>query len=159
MSAVQPALQLSLLDRLSNTLDEDINSTNVYSNYGRQAYRRSIRRDLEALLNAKLHWHTWPEWYGELDLSLFSYGLPDFSSMPLSSQDGRDKLCQIVEQTIRKFEPRFIDLSVTTVSEEQPLDRVMRLRIHALCHADPEPEEMTFDSEVEPLSLGIKIVE
>ncbi|WP_432464171.1 type VI secretion system baseplate subunit TssE [Agarivorans sp. QJM3NY_33] len=154
-----PALQLSLLDRLCNTHDDALASNGVYSIYGRQAYRQSIRRDLEALLNAKLHWHTWPEWYHELDLSLFSYGLPDFSSMPLSSQDGRERLCQIVEQTIRKFEPRFIDVSVSTVSDEQPLDRVLRLRIHALCHADPEPEEMTFDSEVEPVCLGIKIVE
>jgi len=159
MSGVQSALQLSLLDRLSNGLDDQPISGDIYSGYGRQAYRRSIRRDLEALLNAKLHWHTWPEWYSELDLSLFSYGLPDFSSMPLSSQDGRELLCQIVEQTIRKFEPRFIDLSVTTVNDEQPLDRILRLRIHALCHADPEPEEITFDSEVEPVCLGIKIVE
>ena len=159
MSGLSPVLLPSLLVRLSNEHDSELGQG--YSNVKRhrQEYRQSIRRDLEALLNSKLHWHVWPEWYRELDQSLFSYGLPDFSSMPLSSQDGREKLCKIVEETIRKFEPRFIEVSVKTLSDEQPLDRVMSIRIYAICHSNSEPEEMIFDSEVEPVCLGIKIAE
>jgi type VI secretion system protein ImpF len=146
-------LQSSLFNRLSESNDA------VEKRGNRATYRQSIRRDLEALLNSKLHWDTWPEWYSELNHSLFSYGLPDFSSMPLSSQDGRERLCHIVAQAIRKFEPRFSQVSVKTITEDQPLDRVLRIRIQALCHADPEQIEMTFDSEVEPVCLGIKIPE
>ncbi|WP_394144964.1 type VI secretion system baseplate subunit TssE [Vibrio atypicus] len=146
-------MQLPLFDRLSEeyALDAEVGS--------RENFRRSIRHDIEALLNSKLHWHVWPEWYGELDRSLMTYGLPDFSSMPLSSQDGRDSLCRVVEQAIRTFEPRFVDVSVETLDKEQPLDRILKLRICAICMIDGEPEEVVFDSEVEPVCLGIKVSE
>lgn len=158
MKAMHSRLIPSLLDRLID--DSDNASQQNNRGYVSQfSYRQAIRRDLETLLNTKIHWCTWPEWYGELERSLFSYGLPDFSSMPLSSQDGRERLCQIVEETIRKFEPRCIDTSVSIVEKEQPLDRVLQLKIFALCHAEFGPEEMVFNSEVEPLSLGIKIAE
>lgn len=147
-------LQPSLFNRLTETSDAQQQGLNR-----RNAYRQSIRRDLEALLNSRLNWNTWPEWYTELDCSLFGYGLPDFSAMPLSSRDGRDKLCGIVEQAIRRFEPRFIVVSVKTINDEQPLDRILRLRIRAICQTDDNQIEMTFDSEVEPVCLGIRIAE
>ncbi|XQF94212.1 hypothetical protein ACOBV9_18410 (plasmid) [Pseudoalteromonas espejiana] len=45
-----------------------------------------MRRDIEALLNARIQWHTWPTQYKELATSCLSYGLPDFSSMSASSR-------------------------------------------------------------------------
>lgn len=151
------ALMPSLLDRL---LDDAPESTaNPPRSFTWRDMRHSVRRDLENLLNAKVHWYVWSKYYPELDQSLFAYGLPDFSAMPLSSLDGRQALCQIIEDTIRKFEPRFADVAVTVVGEEQPIDRILRLRIHALFHATPETEEVTFDSEIEPICLGIRISE
>lgn len=147
----------SLLDRLID--DSPELGENVVQPFTWRDMRQSVRQDLENLLNAKVHWHIWSKYYPELDHSLFSYGLPDFSAMPLSSLDGRQTLCRIIEETIRKFEPRFADVAVTVVGEEQPVDRILRLRIHALFHASPEPEEVTFDSEVEPVCLGIRISE
>lgn len=143
--------QLPLFDRLS---DEDFLAMDV-----RESVKQSIRKDIESLLNSKLHWCVWPEWYEELDNSLMAYGLPDFSSMPLSSQDGRENLCRIVERTIRRFEPRFVDVRVHTVDSEQPLDRVLKLRITAISVANGVQEEVVFDSEVEPVCLGIKVSE
>lgn len=121
--------------------------------------RQSVRRDLENLLNAKVQWHVWPESYKELDKSLLSYGLPDFSSMAMDSLDGRQALCRRIEETIRRFEPRFIDVEVTLLDEEQPLDRVLKIRIDALLYADPVPEPITFDSEIEPVHLGLKVTD
>lgn len=143
-------LQLSLLDRLSDEPSQQ------KINYALRI-RQSIRRDLEALLNSKIHWQVWPQWYEELDESLYRYGLPDFSSMPLSSQDGRDKLCAIIETAIRTFEPRLTAISVETIDQEQPIDRILRLRIKAFCRGVVDPEEMVFDSEIEPVSLGVTV--
>lgn len=119
--------------------------------------RQSVRRDLENLLNSKVQWHVWPDSYSELDKSLLNYGLPDFSSMAMDSLDGRQALCKRIEYTIRLFEPRFVDVSISLIDEEQPLDRVLRVRIEALLYADPYPETITFDSEIEPVNLGLKV--
>ncbi|MGF1725742.1 type VI secretion system baseplate subunit TssE [Photobacterium nomapromontoriensis] len=151
------ALMPSLLDRLLD--DSPESSVNSHRTFTWRDMRHSVRRDLENLLNAKVHWYVWPKYYSELDCSLFAYGLPDFSAMPVGSKDGRQELCQIIEETIRKFEPRFADVAVTVIGDEQPIDRILRLRIHALFHATPETEEVIFDSEIEPICLGIRISE
>ncbi|PSU34136.1 type VI secretion system baseplate subunit TssE [Photobacterium lutimaris] len=156
MKTSQPLVP-SLLDRLIDDAPEDL--SNHSRSYTWRDMRQSVRRDLENLLNAKMTWVIWPKCYPELDRSLLAYGLPDFSAMPLSSQDGRQRLCRIIEETIQKFEPRFADVAVTVVGESEHVDRILRLRIHALFHATPEAEEVTFDSEVEPVSLGIRIRE
>lgn len=148
----------SILDRLMD--DDPDNQEAPLRSEGMNIaeLRRNVARDIEALLNARIQWHTWPEQYEELSVSCLSYGLPDFSSMPVSSHDGRNLLCEIVQKAIMKFEPRFIEVEVFT-DEELPLNRVLNLRINALLHADPEPEFISFNSEVEPINLGMKIIE
>ncbi|PTB91027.1 type VI secretion system baseplate subunit TssE, partial [Marivirga lumbricoides] len=54
-------------------------------------------------------------------------------------------------------EPRFVDVEVTVPEQEHGMERVLRLRIQALLYADPEPEHIMFDSEVEPVHLGLTI--
>lgn len=156
MSSSQQLLP-SILDRLIDDLPEIGHEAPCSFNW--RDMRQSVRRDLENLLNARISWLERPESCKELEYSLLAYGLPDFSAMPLSSLGGRESLCRVIEETIRKFEPRFSDVAVTVVSEEQPLDRILRLRIHALLRAEPEPEEVYFDSEVEPVYLGIRVSE
>ena len=151
-------LQASIIDRL---IDDDPDLQDAPSrNEGISIseLRNNVRRDIEALLNARIQWHTWPTQYKELSTSCLSYGLPDFSSMYVSSHEGRTVLCQTVRDAILKFEPRFIEVEVCT-DDEVPLDRVLNLRINALLYADPEPEFISFDSEVEPVNLGMKISE
>ncbi|UTV26491.1 type VI secretion system baseplate subunit TssE [Photobacterium atrarenae] len=150
-------LQPSFIDKLIDESPESERDSLSYFTW--RDMKHSVRRDLENLLNAKKQWLTWPESLSELDRSVLSYGLPDFSSMPLSSMDGKERLCATIKETILKFEPRFIDVSVSIIEEEQPLERTLKLRIHALLHTRPEPEEIAFNSEVEPVSLGFTISE
>ncbi|GAA3918574.1 type VI secretion system baseplate subunit TssE [Litoribacillus peritrichatus] len=156
MDKKQP-LQMSILDRLIDESPGFSDSPRARRGADIKKLRQSVRRDLENLLNSKVQWHVWPEAYSELDLSLLNYGLPDFSSMAMDSLDGRQALCYRIEQTIRQFEPRFIDVDVTLLDEEQPLDRILKIRIDALLYADPIPEPITFDSEIEPVHLGLKV--
>ncbi|XQW83478.1 type VI secretion system baseplate subunit TssE [Thalassotalea piscium] len=152
-------IQASILDRLIDDSPESPDIKEANKGLNLKQLRASVRRDLENLLNAKVQWLTWPENYKELDNSLLNYGLHDFSSMAVASLEGRQLLCQQVAETIKRFEPRFIEVEVEAMESEQPLDRIMRLRINALLYADPEPEYITFDSEVEPVNLGLKVVE
>ncbi|WP_077342387.1 type VI secretion system baseplate subunit TssE [Pseudocolwellia agarivorans] len=159
MNNKHQAIQASILDRLIDDSPDDYDVKELHKGQSLKQLRASVRRDLENLLNAKVQWLTWPENYQELEHSLLNYGLHDFSSMRVSSLDGRQLLCEKVSQAIKRFEPRFIEVEVEIVDKEQPLDRIMRLRINALLYADPEPEYISFDSEVEPVHLGLKVNE
>lgn len=156
LSRKQP-LQMSILDRLIDENPGHKDSTRNQRGFNLTALRMSVRRDLENLLNSRVQWHTWPESYHELELSLLNYGLPDFSVMVVDSTEGRDQLCRAVENTIRRFEPRFVDVEVSIPEVRETLERVLKLRIQALLYADPEPEHIMFDSEVEPVHLGLTI--
>ena len=148
-------LQQSLLERLidDNPGQPDRNKRG----FDLKALRQSVRRDLENLLNSRVQWHLWPQSYTELSLSLLNYGLPDFSVMVVDSAEGRQTLCRAVEEAIRRFEPRFVDVEVSVPEQEHGMERVLRLRIQALLYADPEPLHIMFDSDVEPVHLGLTI--
>ncbi|KKO50639.1 lysozyme [Arsukibacterium sp. MJ3] len=151
------ALQMSLLDRLIDDAPGQKDPGRQRRGFDLKALRQSVRRDLENLLNTRVQWHVWPESYTELSQSLLNYGLPDFSVMVVDSIEGRQQLCRAVEQCIRRFEPRFVEVEVSLPDEQQTIERVLRLRIQALLYADPEPEHIMFDSEVEPVHLGLTI--
>lgn len=151
-------LQASILDKLIDNEPDFQDAPSRTEGITISEMRKNVRRDIEALLNARIQWHTWPSQYTELATSCLSYGLPDFSSMPVSSHEGRVLLCEIVRNTILKFEPRFLEVEVFS-DEDMPINRVLNLRINALLYADPEPEFISFDSEVEPINLGMKIIE
>ena len=150
------SLKASILDRLIDDEPEIQESPQRTDGISLSQLKNSVRRDMEALLNARIQWHTWPSQYTELATSCLSYGLPDFSSMSVSSHEGRLVLCEKVRDAILRFEPRFIEVEVL-VDEELPINRVLNLRINALLY--PEPEFISFNSEVEPVSLGMKIFE
>ncbi|TCI03230.1 type VI secretion system baseplate subunit TssE [Corallincola luteus] len=152
-------LQRSLLDRLIDDDPSGVRDSKAMTNFGLRELRDSVRRDLEALLNSRSSWLEIPEHYEELQASLVNYGLPDFSSMQTSNLEGRQRLCQIIEEVILRFEPRFVEVSVTALDEEMPLDRILKIRINAYLHADPLPEEVSFDSELEPVHLGMLVKE
>ena len=55
-----------------------------------------------------------------------------------------------IEETIRRFEPRFLSVRVTLIDAEDRLETTLRLRIEAVLHAEPAPEPVTFDTLVDP---------
>ena len=144
------ALQLSILDRL---LDEGDGRPSVAH------LRQAVRRDLEALLNARRSWLPHDKGLEELATSVLGYGLPDFTVMELSTEEGRQWLCKEVERTITRFEPRLTRVKVATTSSDTPLDRLLRLRIDAVLLVDPVPQPVAFDSELEPVSLSVTLKE
>lgn len=108
--------------------------------------RKSVSRDLEALLNTRreLLEELRPE-FKELQNSLLNYGLPDFTAMSLLSPKDRKKVRRIVEQTITTFEPRLRSVEVT-VEAAQGYTQALHFRIEALLDIDPNPEPVTFDA-------------
>lgn len=149
-SEIRSRLQLSVLDRL---LGDSVAIPSLAQ------VRHSVRRDLECLLNTRRCWLRWPGEYRELEKSVLGYGLPDFTVMELSTQEGRQWLCDEVERTIIRFEPRLARVSVTMRDNELPIDRLLRLRIDAVLLVDPIPQPVAFDSQLEPVSLSVSLQE
>jgi type VI secretion system protein ImpF len=149
----------SLLDRL---LDDEPQNTQEAPKSRHQVLRelkRSVRRDLENLLNTRWRCVAWPPNLDEIELSLINYGIPDFTGVNMAAPSERERLRQVIERIVRKFEPRFKLVKVTLLTNSENADRTLRFRIDALLHAEPAPEPVTFDSQLEPTSNDFSVAD
>lgn len=150
--------QAPLLDRLIDLAPDQTRDPPPSAGDSLVALRNAVRRDLEALLNARRCWRSWPASLRELAVSPIGYGVPDFSSGAFSDVRQREELRLEIEDTIRRFEPRFISVTVILAPTQSALESTLRLRIDALLHAEPAPEPMTFDTLVDPSNDEVIVV-
>lgn len=142
--------QLPLLDRLIDDAPDAERDPPLSAAEAMAALKRGVRRDLEALLNARPRWRSWPAGYGELKVSPMAFGIRDFTVGGITDVRERERLCAEIEETIRLFEPRFASVRVSLPERPDPLDASLRLRIEALLHAEPAPEPIAFDTLIDP---------
>ena len=142
--------QLPLLDRLIDDAPDTERDPPMSTTEAMAMLRRGVRRDLEALLNARRRWRSWPSGYTELNLSPLAFGVPDFTLGGITEAADRRRLCAEIERTIRAFEPRFVSVRVTPHERADERDATLRLRIEALLAAEPAPEPIAFDTLIDP---------
>lgn len=150
-------VQATVLDRM---IDDDPDVRVEPPRNLRQSLRdlkASIRRDLENLLNTRLRCKPWPKGLDQLDRSLLSYGVPDLTGASLASANARRDFLRTIEAAIRRCEPRFKSVKLTFPDDGSSLERTLHFRIEALVAADPVPESVVFDSELEPLSRSFAL--
>jgi type VI secretion system protein ImpF len=150
-------VQLPLLVRLFDDAPDQARDPAVSVNDSLAALRDSVRRDLEALLNARRRWLSWPEGMTELATSPLGYGIPDFTSGAFNDLRRREELRLEIEDTIRRFEPRFLSVRVALVERPDRLSSTLRLRIEAVLKAEPAPEAIAFDTIIDPASDDVLI--
>jgi len=158
-AANKPLLVLpSVLDRL---LDEKATTTAIGARGKTQQLlelRNSVRRDLEALLNSHRFCRSLPSGADQLERSLLQYGAPDFFAVNAGSARAREEFRRSLEETIRRFEPRFKHVSVTLTGDGTSTDRTLRFHIDALMFADPAPDAVSFDSLLDPASHSFSVI-
>ena len=136
----------SILDRL---IDEQPSEPREPAGNRQQTVRdleRAVARDLEAMLNTRQEVsEDLPSEYQEVQRSLLTYGLPDFTPCSLSIEEDRKRVLRSVERTIARFEPRLQRVRVQLETSRNN-DRGLRFRIDALLRVDPSPEPVTFDA-------------
>jgi len=115
-------------------------------------FREALKRDLEWLLNTRQP--PIPELadYPQAKASIINFGLPDITSLGLSSASDHGRLRKAIETCLRNFEPRLMDVRVTLEGADT-LDRRLRFHIEGNMKLDPAPEEISFDTVLE-LSSG-----
>ena len=153
-----PRAQLPLLDRLIDEAPERAQDAPLSPGEATSALRASVRRDLEALLNARRRFRSWPAGYAGLETSPLSYGIPDCTAGSFNDQREREALRAEIEATIRRFEPRFVWVNVTLLDADgRTFGGTLRLRVEALLHADPAPEPVSYDTVVDAATSGVLV--
>jgi type VI secretion system protein ImpF len=111
--------------------------------------KAALRRDLEWLLNTRQPLDAPPEQSQELLRSVYNYGLPDITSMSLSSVDERNRLIRVMETVLANFEPRLANVKVKFVEGTEAKSHLLRFVIEGFLRIDPAPEYVTFDTVLE----------
>ncbi len=151
--------QLPLLDRL---FDADGDEHPAHAPSAAEALEKlhaAVRRDMECLLNARRRRRPLPRLLTELPTSLVNYGIPDPASGTYSVPDLRAGLLREVEATIRRFEPRLMNVTVTLAKQGNSLGGTLHLKVDAVLRADPVPEPVSFETLLEPVSRDVTVRE
>jgi type VI secretion system protein ImpF len=150
-------VKLSVLDRLLDDAPEMERDRPLSATDALTVLRRAVRRDLEALLNARRRLFSIPRVFQELQSSSLSFGLPDYTAGAMNEDSSRDALRREIERCIRLFEPRLVQVSVSLIPRKDELDTTLQLKIDALLHADPAPEPISFDTIVNAATAEIEV--
>ena len=116
-----------------------------------------LRRDLQDLFNTRRRFLTPPAALSELDRSLLTYGLEDFTNEQLNSFTFRQDFADDVERVLRASEPRIHLHEVQVVENADPLDRRLRFRILGAVELGGERQSLAFDSYLDPVEGAIVV--
>lgn len=150
------AAPLSLLDRL---LDPKGRSHRLASAGTVQQLKASLRRDVEALLNARRPWWSIPAQYSALRSSTLSYGMADFAGGIINDSAEQERLRAEIEATITRFEPRLATVEVELLTEPSPLEGMLAFRIRAFLLVDPVVEPIAFDTVLDTATSDVDLHE
>ncbi|HEY6331913.1 MAG TPA: type VI secretion system baseplate subunit TssE [Blastocatellia bacterium] len=107
--------------------------------------KQSVKRDLEWLLNTRQEITQVAPEMKELQNSLATYGLKEFSTANVKSPRDQNRLRQAIETAVTTFEPRLEHVRVTLLPPRD-MERVLCFRIDARLKVEPAPEPITFDT-------------
>ncbi len=120
--------------------------------------RAAVRRDLEALLNARLPWRSAPDNCRELQRSPYGFGIPDIAGDAFSRRANREAIRETVAGVIARFEPRLTEVRVMLRDEAASLRPALRLRIDATLLVDPAPEPYALETTVNPPTSAVRLL-
>lgn len=149
----QKEIRPSILDRLLG--DQELSDSATF--FSMNELRESVQRDIQNLLNSRIRFLTPDPSLEAVQTSVLNYGLPDLASHSVSSVLGKREFAQWIETAIRRFEPRFMSVTVTPLDNEDSSG--FAFRVDAKLYADPAPEDVSFDSEVDPMTLSVELSE
>lgn len=149
-------VQMPLLDRLMDDDPANPQDPPLAPGQARAALQAAIRRDIEALLNARRPWRSLPAGYGALKRSPLGYGLADFAAGAFNAQDRRDQLRAEVKAAIEMFERRLTHVRVELVPTGST-EAALKLQISAQLEAEPAPEPVAFETVLHPATDDVEV--
>lgn len=148
----------SLIDRLIDLEPKQSQEPPKSRSTSLRELKQSVRRDLEWLLNTRCHTMDFDDRLEEVRKSVLYFGLPDFSGVSVKNHNEQKRLTRAIEEAIKYFEPRFINLKVT-LDPIDNLDRQLKFRIEASLDIEPTPEPVAFDTILQLGSGDFAVIE
>jgi len=152
-------LRPSILDRLLDNEPHIQTEADKDRDQKLAQMRKSVRRDLETLLNTRCRVMEPSDEFEQLETSLLNYGLPDLATVNVLNLQKKIEFTQDLENLLKEFEPRFKSVKVKFTDNKDTTDRTIRFRIDATLYADPYPEVVIFDSILEPVTRTVNVDE
>ena len=148
----------SVLDRLIDLEPDNRNEAAKDRAQLLKDLKKSVRRDLENLLNTRVCFLDLPADLPRLHTSLANYGIADFGSLIMDSANSMECLRGRIEDVIRRYETRFQDINVEMdVDSKSRFRRSVRFVIHGVLHAEPSPEPVTFSSQMNKIAREFSV--
>jgi len=151
-----PAVTLSILDRLTDLQPGQTGETPVSSWELMREYKAAICRDLTALLNRRRREEDFGPEYKQSGNSLLSFGIADFTSFNLKNAIEQERVRLSIERAVRQFEPRLAHVTVS-MDEPDPVKPVLSFHIEAVLRAASDGEPVLFDVRLSRDSRGIAV--
>ncbi|HEX5126572.1 MAG TPA: type VI secretion system baseplate subunit TssE [Rhodocyclaceae bacterium] len=151
-----PRIVPSVLDRLFDDAPDERTEPLADFRHGLARLKRSVARDLENLLNTRASSVSNLDAFPELNKSVLTYGLPDYSNLSAASETDRNRIRASIEQTISLFEPRLEKTRVALRTSEASAAQ-FAFHIEAMLRVDPIPEPVIFDAVLEVSTQLYKI--
>jgi type VI secretion system protein ImpF len=148
---------LSLFDRLIDREPYESRELPLSRAASVRMLKQGIGRDLEWLLNTRRVAEMPDESVRELNKSVYVFGLPDFTAYSLSSTKDQSKLLRALQTAVKIFEPRLVNVRITSSDAVSAGSRTLRFRIDGLMMMDPSPEHVSFDTALELTSGEYKV--
>lgn len=145
----------SLLDRLIDEEPERAVEPAESEEVALERYKYALRRDLEALLNAKRPLIDMIDADDMLGKSIIGFGIRDMSTDDFSTSAARERARRTVAQCIREHETRLTDVDVE--ADTAPTSRGIRFRITATLKLSRNRDTIVFDAKVRPTDRAIAV--
>jgi type VI secretion system protein ImpF len=140
----------SLLDRLTDEAPSRSADPAPTFEASARAFREAVQRDVEWLLNTRRTMAEVGEQLPILRDSVFTYGLEDTTGLAVNAPEGRKQLQSMLQEALRRFEPRLADMRVKLVDVAAASGTPMvRFTVEATLRMDPSPERVVFDTVLE----------
>ena len=149
---IEHTVQASLLDRLTDEAPRVSIDPPVSRAESERMFRRTVERDVEALLNTRRTMIPAPEEFSELHHSVHEYGLLDTTGIAVGTKTGREHLLAALRDAIVRFEPRLAETRVRLIDADQGRAPQMRFVVEAMLLMDREREQVVFDTVLEVAS-------
>ncbi len=153
--APEITIRSSLLDRLSD--ENGAEAERGGAMFTLNEFREHIRRDVEALLNARRRFLRFDPRQEEVAATFLTFGVPDFSNEGFSNKDHRERLRREIERTLARHEPRLWGVVVEPIDAKDRKIDVLNFRVTANIRLEDGPETLVFDTKVEPLDWSVTV--
>jgi type VI secretion system protein ImpF len=134
-------LVASVLDRLRS----DSPQTRAGRGDPMRELKASLCRDLTALLNTRRAEQDFDAAFEESANSILTFGIMDFTAFNLRNRIDQETVRLSIERSIRRFEPRLTNVSVT-VEDTDPARPMLRFEISAVIRINGYSEDVYFDA-------------